>query len=275
MSLRPDWSGLPAAIRAGADWMAVEQPPDAVIDQFGPGEWVADYLYLSFAPHGSWGRKTKAEGTVATVIVQQSRGRGNYGYENHPELPPFTEDEIDSIAALFVDAGLEILDRWNGAGLDSGSFEVRLPGVDNPSLSASYDHYHDGCPEHHTVFCGYGEGWPGNENCSWLHDGHAAAIPPGWVAVAMPAGEGDGDRPPADDDSNLEAIRVALERLAPLLAELGHHPTVFAAGRRGRIEGEPGDLSFQEEHGHGILMPAETAEALVALALVGWEVQGS
>lgn len=267
--MRPEWTAAAENIAIGCRWLReVEQPDDAVVSQFGRGEHSGGGLRIQFAA-GGWHRSPPGSDygyVVFDLSLSDEQARAKV-----PPPDPFTQEEIDEFGALLRAGGVEVISQWNGAGLRTGSFGIR--GV-NPSQDRAYRNYGRGCPIHGSVFCGERAKWgqPDRDDdetrCTWFSRGTQALVPPGYVVVAR-------DAPPEshvpDDDQNLDAVRRALALIGPLLDDLGIPLQTMAAGRRGRIDGEPPDLSFEPAAGHGVLFPAETAVRLIELARLAAE----
>lgn len=203
-----------------------------------------------------------AEG-VSGVVDMSSMRHG-------PPVPPMTDDEVAYLTERVKATGLTVYSTWKCGGSSSHGLGFTVGGRNaiHPKQMAAASRYLDGCPKPgHSVFCG---GWQASDDeqkaCTW-HDGFDLAVPPAWPHVPYPSPPRDsaGDE---DDDRNLEAVKRALARLTPILAELGLHPGTVVAGRRGTIEGVA-DLRFEPTAGHGICLPAEAAELLTSLAMEG------
>jgi hypothetical protein len=232
---------------AAARWITEPQAEAAILSHHGEYPHVGDGLNLSVAPSGYLGARRVDNATSAVLVFVSSPIKLD---EAVPE--PLTAREFAALRAD-VEARFTILESWNGiAGTSEDTVSYLVGGV-NPGLSEAVSRYHDGFPAHGSVFCGC-------DGCDWLADGVDAVLPPAWVCV--PRTEGGGGR--ADDGSNLETIRRALARLAPVCADLGIQTSLLAAGLRGHIVGEPRAVAFQPDEGHGILMAAETTKALVS-----------
>lgn len=283
MSLRPEWVAVEENLRRWYEWAQREQPDDAIITHLGSPavRWVEGQtehcggnLSLHAMP-GGWNGSPVGEGAqggYGVLVMELSINDDQYrAGMSSDDIPPFTEAECDALAAAAEAAGWEVIDRWNGAPFRTFSLGVRGIG---PTLQRAAQRYREGCPVHGSVFCG---GWQSNGDdekaCRYFPDGYQALVPVDLVVVEREGPPTVGL--PADDDTNLEAVREALARLAPRLADLGVPLQVMAAGRRGRIDGTPGDLEFVDAQGHGVLFPAEVAEELVRLALVGIEIDGT
>jgi hypothetical protein len=269
--MRPEWTHAREVIEIGAEWLRTsEQPADALLTHLGLTTHAGGGLTISFAPNGYLGEKTSMRqgGRGAVIVVALGRGSET----GLPPIPHFTQDEIDDLGALIEAAGLPIEERWNGAGLDTGSFGIQAKAV-SPTLNQSVRHYVDACPVHKTVFCGERARWgdPGRDddyaNCTWFSASRERLVEPVFPVVPWPTA----DHPaPGDDDSNLRAVKEALKAITPLLSQMGIHPATIVAGRRGHIEGDE-HLDFVADQGHGVLLPAETAVRLVEAAVQLWE----
>lgn len=259
--MRPEWTALEQVVAIGAEWLRTgRQPRKAIMQHHGKGGHAGGTLKVRFAPYGRTGGKSAGGGLDAVVIFDMSEHEW-YDWENDergPVIPPFTEGEIAEFKALLERNGLPVRDEWNGAGLRTASFAIAAKTVE-PTLNATVRRYLKGCPVHESVFCGREHHHP---DCDW-HAAFDLLIPPVFPDVPLPVPPASG---PSDDDRNLLAVKRVLERITPILAEMGYHPAMVVAGKRGHIEGEDDALQFVPDMGHGVLIPAEMAESLVAIA---------
>lgn len=280
--MRPEWDTLRENVQAGAEWvMNTKQTAPALITHFGDQSHCGGGLSVMFTPggwHESWKLNLKGLGVVVFQLshpYNYLRGDDRIAYspEAWPEQlkpEPFTEAEFNEFGELIAATGLKIIQRWNGPGLDSGSYGVQ--GV-NPSLERAHKRYQKGCPKHGSVFCGWGSSHTDDgEPCDWFSENRAKIVKAAWVPGTVPSPESNGDRS-ADDDSNLRIIREVLARTRGDLAELSIVNGLVVAGRRGDIEEGPDRLEFVDKEGHGVLLPAEVFETLLDLAKRGYEVR--
>jgi hypothetical protein len=291
--MRPEWIALADNINAAAEWLRnPDQPRGAMVSHLGFSEHCGGMLTISVSATGWHGARGK---NLCTFVFDNDRRD-----PDEPKPEPFTAAEMDEIAAMIEATGVTIVDRWNGAGLRTGSFGCRTDVA--AAVKRIHRRYLDGCPKPgHTVFCGQRATWtmertddgtwirrrwddddpiiPATDrelemiNCTWDR-GFDKAKPPAWTAVPWPTPPESPSDTQTDDDRNLDAVRRALTKLGPLLVEMGYHHSTIVAGRRGDIVEDDTGLRFTPSHGHGVCIPAEAAEALVALAAIGHEMEG-
>lgn len=232
---RPEWTAVEENVRIGLDWVTNDQqPPTAMMSQFGKGEHVGGRLRVEVSA-GHFGPGGGRPG-VGLIAFEMPR----YGDDAPPR---FTQDEVDYLVSL-VDRhpGVTVDRHWNGLGWHSLS--VAFLGV-APSVAHAYANY------------------------GAMHRGERGAsfgdlIPPAWIAVDWPATAAPAP-PDDDDDRNLRAVQEALAAIRTVLADAGYHPDTIVAGRRGDIIDDDGRLAFDPKSGHGVCLPAEAAVALVQL----------
>lgn len=268
---RPEWEAVEINVRRGVEWLTSHRQPSSAHTHSGDGVHVGGHLYVSFMPWGQFTHAPKSKpGKVTFGGLRQDRPRQptdprvatiNFSLSNpntdeygggQPE--PFTQAECDYLKGLIVDAGGKVVDDWNGDGFDS--YSVKISGV-TMSMARAADRYMDGCPEHDSVFCS-------SDGCDWYDKGHARLTDPRFVAVARPGLGGEADAGD-DDDRNLRAVLEALERIRPVLADVGYHPDTIVAGRRGDIIEDDRAFTFEAKSGHGVCLPAEAAVRLIEL----------
>lgn len=258
--MRSEWTHAETIIRQGLEWFRVEQPAGSMVTHLGLGAHAGGGLWISFAP------SSFAKHKQAIVIVEV--GYDGDGKEN----PRLTVEEVAWFKSMIVRHGATVTDEWNGAGWVSGSFAIADEAITRTLLAAERN-YLKGCPKpNHSVFCGQRASWGLDPDkmtdaqrekveCDWWQSSRSLLIEPSFTIVPKPAPSAPPD--PTDDDRNLEAVRLALERLAPTLARMEIVNGLVCAGKRGDIVGEPGDLSFEPRAGHGVTMPAELAVSLI------------
>lgn len=267
---RPEWVTVEENVRAGLDWLTTPgQPENAVMSQFGEQTHCGGFLTVQCSAGGWHGNYGPGRGVVVFDVTHGDTAM--YG----PQPEPFTRAEIDYLRGLIeAHPGVTVLDDWNGVDDDRGlrfsTYSVGISGLPADGPMRAYQNYGQGCPVHGTVFCGERAKWgdPDRDDdvtrCTWHSDGSAALIPPTWVVTPYPA-----PLPapaPSDNDRNLRAVLEALERIRPVLAEVGYHPDTIVAGRRGDIlEHSDGTLSFDTKDGHGVCLPAEAIVQIVQL----------
>jgi hypothetical protein len=109
-----------------------------------------------------------------------------HGYGGHPVLVVskhegatvfLTAADVTRLTTLLTAAGVSCPSRWNGAGMDSGSWALAL--TPHPSLEAAWQRYRAWCPTHHQPFCAD----PPLE-CPWGPTGLAALVVPNWSVIA-------------------------------------------------------------------------------------------
>lgn len=94
--------------------------------------------------------------------------------DDHDELTnPLTKHDVTDLAAFLTRRGRVVRDQWNGRGTMTVS--MALAGHVHPTLRDAVERYHQGCPEHKTVFCGR-EDLP----CPWFADGNRVLVKPVW-----------------------------------------------------------------------------------------------
>jgi hypothetical protein len=245
---------LDEVVQTGVEWVTnSKQPKGSITTQFGRSGKLGLGMSVGFAPTPPYGMGDK-KGQVSIVILDA-------GYEflddGTSEARRLTEDDVTIFEAALARAGATVVRSWNGAGGNSGSWCIE--GCSS-TLAKSYQTYHDGCPEHKTVFCGRKSWSSGNEedDCPWFHTGSAVLVPPAFPQVP------DYERPapaPSIGDRNLEAVLAALAVLQPIAEDVGIVPSTLTVGRRGRVE----DDEYVDEEGLGVTLPAEAALRIAEL----------
>lgn len=272
MSLRPEWEHLDAQVAAGAAWLlTAEQPPGALLQHHGLGAEAGGGLRVTFAPNGRLGGRSADRdiGRDAVIIVElhcpidTSALSWGEASKVHDEFrpPPFTQDEIDSIEVVLTRHGLPVHDRWNGAGLDTGSFAVAAGRV-HPDVNRLVATYHQGCPVHNSPLCGWDDG------CDWYARGHELVVPPQFIEVSMPQPAMPSE---AKSDDGLERVLAAIARHVEAMGELGFHPATIRPGALGDAE----DGQFVERSGYGVALPPEVYDELVRRARLLDELGGA
>jgi hypothetical protein len=182
-----------AVLAAGLTWLYdTEQPEGAIETHHGAFAVADDRLSISFAPIG-----------LPVVVIDIRDARYDDSRYDRPLLNPLTAAECDAVAGILTELGRPPIDRWNGAGCESGSFRLATP--IHPTLEAACARYRADCPEHGTVFCGSKEG------CTWLKDGRGLIVAPKW---------------PVREDAAAAIERDAAEHAA----QLGEIAEEYAAG---------------------------------------------
>lgn len=217
----------------------------------GSGTYVESGTYVSFHPG------PPHNGTPGHGVVVLDLGWVETPGKTVPRV--MTAEDVEVFEQILTGAGFEVADRWNGVGAESGSWAVE--GV-HPSLSAAEGRYLSGCPTHGHVFCS-------RDGCTWLDDGGEAATMPRFPDAPRPGGGGAGVPP---EDRNLRVVWEALRWGRPIVEDFGVAQQTVLAGRRGVIvEASDGALSFEQQDGVGVWMPAEVFRRLVDLAAAGDE----
>lgn len=272
--MRPEWTVVEEAVREGCEWlMHSRQPKNAGIHHSGKaGTHVGGHLGVSFTP---WGHFTNRRGPRKTgsfspdrTLNMKEKGYGTVCFQMPdnewvdydsdpwrygPPIPAFTDAERKWLTELVRSTGADVDQDWS-SGDRSHSVGVRNV---TPTLKRAASNYMDGCPEHDTVFCS-------KDGCDWYKRIHNTTTWP--VLPSAPAPAGPPADPGGDDDSNLRAIKEAIEKITPFLVEMGVHAGTVVAGRRGHIVEHPDGLEFEADTGHGVLLPAEVVTGLVAAA---------
>lgn len=159
-----DRQAVQGVLAAGLDWLyETTQPDGAIITNNGLGYRATGRLRLSFAP------------MPAPVVVYIADAQ----YGTNPERTlrnPLTDTEILEVAALLEELGRPAINRWNGAGCDTGSFQ--LAGPIHPTLAAAAAKYREGCPDHTGPLCS----WDG---CLWFPTGNKLIVQPSWPSTAV------------------------------------------------------------------------------------------
>jgi hypothetical protein len=255
--LRPEWTHVDEIVAEGVRWMRDDvQPAEAVMSHMGRGAHAGGGLMISFSPRGHLGpNRGKEPGAVVVFEIRYPVDTFDLTYEEALQYrpAPFTDDEIAACRDALTDAGLPIIDAWNGAGVLSGSVLVPATAVAS-SLNRTVANYHKGCPVHDTVFC-YSKG------CTWYDDGLAGTplVEPQFIEVGLdvPAAPS-----PSITNRNLDAVLAAIEKGAPVAEALGIHAALIVPGRRGRVEED----EYVDEEGLAVALPAEVYERLIRLA---------
>lgn len=277
MSLRPEWTHVDAVIAEGLRWLAADdQPPEALIQHHGKGGHAGGGLGIQFAVNARVGPPQRGMFHVprARRLAERPHSRlsksgvviFHLGHTVDVEdLPhdqwdqyrsaPFTKDEIDTLRERLVSHGAKLTDEWNGAGLNTASFALASSNVSR-SLGRATAMYHEGCPEHDTVFCGGWQASRGEENCTFMPAGFAALVPPSFPDVPLPAPAAPA---PAREDRNLEQVLRAIERGRPVMEQFDIIGKVVVPGVRGHAE----DGEFVEDGGYGVTLPAEVYDEIV------------
>lgn len=171
-------------LAAGLRWLYdTSQPNGALTAGHGPVIGCGGRTYR-FAV-GTGGRPVVIV-TVTKPVIYPGGGAAN----------PLDPGELTDLAAsLSRDLGEEVGDCWNGHPSITGS--VQLTRVAHPTLQAAVARYLEGCPQHHTVFCGQEDHSGGR--CRWWRDGDRLLVPPIWPPIApapaaVPAGADGEDR---------------------------------------------------------------------------------
>lgn len=159
----PDHLG--AVLRTGITWLtASEQPDDAVTQHHGLKVKVADGIGVRFAPARPQG------GPPDSAVVGIDAGYHPGSPSPGPRL--LTDVDCARFEEAITAAGGNVIDSWNGAGCNSGSWAIT--GI-SPTLAAAVARYHARCPKHDTVFCGRSDR---PDPCTWYRDGHARLVEP-------------------------------------------------------------------------------------------------
>lgn len=275
--MRAEWTALEENLRIGAEWVqSGVQPDGAMITHHGLGTHCGGGLRLSITGAGWHQHMVKGSGVV---LFELKRSDDQY-LAGVPEPDPFTEDECNELVDLVRATGLEVIETWNGA--PWRTFSIGYHGAGEGLVRAT-QRYRDHCPRHGSVFCGHSLAFAGKDpdelnerqrdeyDCTWASDGYRTLVPPQWIAVPYPVPVAGGG--PAGSTDNLEAVKRALEEIAPLLDALDIPLQTMCAGARGSIEGPDDDLAFEIARGHGVQFPAETAVRLVRLASLAAELE--
>lgn len=153
---------LEQVLRAGLAWLYdVEQPDGAMPSHLGDGALVANRR-IGFIPRTS--RSSPAVVfEVARPCYDDARAM------NRQLLNPIYAGEMAGWDLVLRSVDAHPVESWNGDGFLSGS--VGLAGFAHKSMLAGLRRYHDGCPEHGSVFCGH-------HSCDWLKTGRDLVVAP-------------------------------------------------------------------------------------------------
>lgn len=154
-------------LTAGLTWLYdTVQPDGAIITHHGTGHRAGPRLRLGFVP-------------MPDPVIVINIADAQYGEDLDRTLKnPLTADEYTEVQILLAELGRPPIDRWNGAGCDSGSF--RLTGPIHPTLAAAVEKYRAGCPVHPGPLCS----WDG---CPWYPTGNKLIVNPSWPAAVADA----------------------------------------------------------------------------------------
>jgi hypothetical protein len=272
--MRPEWEGLEAAIAAALEWLATPQRrKGALTTHFGYSTHVGDNARLAISTHGD------RDALIILTLPDYMPEDVHLPYDDRRPYPTLTLDEVNEVIALIEKYGGTMVDRWNGEGHRTGSFQFSAK--IQPSVRALQQRYHDHCPKHGSVFCGERATWKWREghepteeeldeaNCTWFSGGYAAAVPPAWPIIAPPEFAPPG---PSEDTRNLLAVKKALEQIHRVCGDMGIVPQTVVAGKRGQINGETDErLEFEYGSGFGVTFSAEAALRLMDAALAAYE----
>lgn len=264
-----DWAALEANLAEAKEWMTRPQPEDAAADHHGHLTYVGGGVCLQVAPNGSLA-PTKGKPRQHAVVIFQQRVQ-NYGEHDQWEPDPFDQETLDRLERAVVDRYGRLVDRWNGAvGGKTVSFMVA---TDTSGVVDALHRYHEGCPEHNTVFCNGWQNGEYNKGCTYMSDALRREVPPNWVLVSEDREPVPQPPPPS---RNAEVVAEMLDKVRPLLVEMGFHQATINASAAGELMGEVGAREFFYEHDErlGIQLPAEAFGELVRLAIIGHEFDG-
>jgi hypothetical protein len=152
-------------LRSGLRWLyRSTQPDDAIVTHLGLYLPALATRHFSFIPRGYHGHP------VITVQVVEPRYR-----DDAPPANPLAPGELEDLARVLADLGVEVDGTWNGHPGVNGS--LRLAEPCHPTLADAVNRYRAGCQTHTKFYGGKAEGDVFCK-CGWYATGHARLIKP-------------------------------------------------------------------------------------------------